>query len=295
METINVVSGTLRDLLSMRDPRTKDWETLKNPSYVILLIGSYLYMAKIWGPEFMKNRKPYDLRTVIRAYNVFQVTANTYCLYRITYHTFWMVGYSPICQGVSYGTDDNSMALLDVFFFYFLVRIADFLDTVFFVLHKKFSSHVTVLHVTHHTLVVINGWVFLQFGSDGQPVFGLCLNQFVHIIMYSYYFMASLGPSVRQYLWWKKYLTAVQIAQFVIMISHGMIPLFVDCGYPSVLLCIGVPQVAFVLVLFINFYIKAYVKRSPGGRAKECSKEPNCCLLTMNGVRNSLLVEKKQI
>lgn len=36
-------------------------------------------------------------------------------------------------------------------------------------------------------------------------------NTTVHILMYGYYFLAALGPSVRKYLWWKKYLTSIQI------------------------------------------------------------------------------------
>ena len=38
-----------------------------------------------------------------------------------------------------------------------------------------------------------------------------CLNCFVHIVMYSYYFLSGLGPSVQKYLWWKKYVTVLQM------------------------------------------------------------------------------------
>jgi hypothetical protein len=37
------------------------------------------------------------------------------------------------------------------------------------------------------------------------------INTFVHIIMYSYYMLAALGPQVQKYLWWKKYLTLLQM------------------------------------------------------------------------------------
>jgi len=40
---------------------------------------------------------------------------------------------------------------------------------------------------------------------------GTVINSFVHIIMYSYYFLAALGPKMRKHLWWKKYLTRIQI------------------------------------------------------------------------------------
>ena len=39
------------------------------------------------------------------------------------------------------------------------------------------------------------------------------LNLFVHVIMYYYYALASISSSK---IWWKKYLTSLQITQFVI-------------------------------------------------------------------------------
>lgn len=37
------------------------------------------------------------------------------------------------------------------------------------------------------------------------------INSFIHIIMYLYYCLSALGPSVQKYLWWKKYLTILQL------------------------------------------------------------------------------------
>lgn len=39
------------------------------------------------------------------------------------------------------------------------------------------------------------------------------LNSFVHTIMYIYYFLAGLGPEVQKYLWWKRYLTKLQLVR----------------------------------------------------------------------------------
>ena len=38
--------------------------------------------------------------------------------------------------------------------------------------------------------------------------------------MYGYYFLAALGPAVRRYLWWKRYLTQLQMIQFSIILLH---------------------------------------------------------------------------
>lgn len=33
--------------------------------------------------------------------------------------------------------------------------------------------------------------------------------------MYTYYLLAALGPQVQKYLWWKKYLTIMQIVRIL--------------------------------------------------------------------------------
>lgn len=40
--------------------------------------------------------------------------------------------------------------------------------------------------------------------------FGATLNSFIHVLMYSYYGLSSV-PSMRPYLWWKKYITQGQL------------------------------------------------------------------------------------
>ena len=39
------------------------------------------------------------------------------------------------------------------------------------------------------------------------------LNCFVHTIMYTYYLLSALGPALRPFLWWKKYLTMLQLVR----------------------------------------------------------------------------------
>ena len=53
---------------------------------------------------------------------------------------------------------------------------------------------------------------FNVFAGGHGTLFGL-INSFVHIIMYSYYMLAAFGPTVQKYLWWKKYLTLLQMVR----------------------------------------------------------------------------------
>lgn len=244
-------------ILSLRDPRTVGWPLVVDPKFMLPLLAGYLYVVKIGGPRWMKDRKPFQVKPAIMAYNLFMVVASSYFFWQFLKHSFIYGGYSLLCQGVSYATDEHTMAILNLMWWYIFVRIADFLDTFFFLARKKFS-HITALHVTHHFLVVFSAWLWITFGSDGQVLLGICVNSFIHIIMYSYYFLAALGPSVRKYLWWKKYLTRIQIVQFACLTLHMTVPLFYDCGYPMVLNVLAVAQGLLGLGLFINFYVHTY-------------------------------------
>ena len=57
------------------------------------------------------------------------------------------------------------------------------------------------------------------FFSGGFSTFFPMINSFVHTIMYTYYGLAALGPSYQKYLWWKKYMTKIQIVSNTILIS----------------------------------------------------------------------------
>lgn len=37
------------------------------------------------------------------------------------------------------------------------------------------------------------------------------LNSIVHVIMYTYYLLSSLGPEYQKYVWWKKHVTKIQL------------------------------------------------------------------------------------
>lgn len=41
--------------------------------------------------------------------------------------------------------------------------------------------------------------------------FGAQINAFIHVIMYMYYGLAACGPKFHKYLWWKRYLTIMQL------------------------------------------------------------------------------------
>ena len=51
---------------------------------------------------------------------------------------------------------------------------------------------------------------FLNSGNENKKVF-TWLWPGIHTLMYFYYLCAALGPWMQPYLWWKKYLTTLQV------------------------------------------------------------------------------------
>lgn len=51
------------------------------------------------------------------------------------------------------------------------------------------------------------------------------------------------------------------MAQFTILIFHFSVPLFTECDYPKGLLAGIAVQNVFMLTLFGDFYIRAYIKK----------------------------------
>ena len=76
--------------------------------------------------------------------------------------------------------------------------------------------------------------------------------------MYGYYALAALGPQMRPYLWWKRYLTQLQIAQFVFMAVHGIYFLVRQQGYAPFFVGNYMLQASIYIILFSRFYFKTY-------------------------------------
>jgi hypothetical protein len=89
------------------------------------------------------------------------------------------------------------------------------------------------------------------------------INAIIHAIMYSYYFVAALGPQYQKYLWWKRYLTNLQIAQFLagIIKEVGIFSGVSTCDYPWQVSLVTTAILTLFLGLFSNFYWQEYISK----------------------------------
>ncbi|KAH9367934.1 hypothetical protein HPB48_008346 [Haemaphysalis longicornis] len=181
------------------------------------------------------NRMPFSVRPLVRAYNAVIVIVSVYfpvTTLQITYLRGTAVGvegvppYSLFCEGTE--NSSNGLPLLHHLWLYMFTKIAELLDTVFFVLLKK-NGHISYLHVSHHALALLTVWLNLNNGITGQSAMFPFLNSAVYAVMYNYYGLSALPCSARPNLWWKKYVTLLQIVQFILMTLHGAIALFYGC------------------------------------------------------------------
>uniref|UniRef100_A0A8D8Z7K4 Elongation of very long chain fatty acids protein n=2 Tax=Cacopsylla melanoneura TaxID=428564 RepID=A0A8D8Z7K4_9HEMI len=246
----------------VEDPVVDNWFLVQSWFPVTSIVVAYLVFVKVVGPRMMKNRQPYEIKHIILVYNLIQTLYNAYMASYILYPGVLDTVINNSCTPV---VRSPEAPLWDVFckcsYMYYISKLIDLCDTVFFVLRKK-QSHVTFLHVYHHSMMVMTTWAFVRYFKGEQATFVGFLNCIVHVVMYSYYFLAALGPSVQKYLWWKKYLTKFQLVQFVLFGVHAVGLLLFRCPMPIAITYYMLLQAMVMCVLFGNFYYHTYSKRS---------------------------------
>ncbi|XP_034478802.1 elongation of very long chain fatty acids protein F-like isoform X1 [Drosophila innubila] len=244
------------------DPVAKNFPFLGSSWTVTFLILGYLFFVLNYGKKFMENRQPYDIRKIIIIYNFFQVVYNG-TLFGIMFYYFFIDQIYPLNCLATLPMDDPKKNIERVIsYIYFINKIIDLLDTIFFVLRKSYKQ-ITFLHVYHHALMVSAIYWVVRFNGFGGQFFTMALaNTFVHVVMYFYYMISAIYTGLKRSLWWKKYITKIQIIQFVIVILHSVYILVFNpkCEFHVGLHFLLITLSLVFITLFSNFYIHAYMK-----------------------------------
>ncbi|XP_076075633.1 very long chain fatty acid elongase 4-like isoform X2 [Mytilus galloprovincialis] len=227
------------DFLKRGDPRVGEWFLMQSPVPIMILFVSYIFLVLV-SPRVMKYVQPLNLKAVLIPYNFILVGLSIYMFLEFLTVSL-LSNYSYLCQPVDYS--ESPLAI-----------------RVFFILRKKFNQ-VSFLHVYHHCTMILNWWMGVKYVAGGQSFFTGMLNSFVHIFMYTYYGLAVFGPHMQKYLWWKKYLTKLQLTQFMAFVIHTGYNLITDCDFPQ-----GFNVAVFIyaitlILLFGNFYYHSYLEK----------------------------------
>lgn len=131
---------------------------MSTPVPLLLYCAVYLRFVLYDGAKFMKNRTPYNLTTFIRCYNVLQVMACSFFVIRLHFsgvrlHHAWT------CIGGYLGDLGDDELVLGWWFI--MLRAVEFVETITFVLRKKFNQ-ISFLHVYHHVSTLCLVWLFIR-------------------------------------------------------------------------------------------------------------------------------------
>ncbi|XP_054716910.1 elongation of very long chain fatty acids protein 4-like [Uloborus diversus] len=245
--------------LSFSDKRVADWPLMKSPIPTVALIIFYLNTV-YFGPIIMKNRKPLQMRWVLLFYNLFMMLLNLYigvellvCALRRSYN--WS------CQLVDFSENPHEVRIAKALWWYYFSKFLEFFDTWFFILRKK-NNQLSFLHIYHHSTMFGLWWIGVKWVPGGSSLPGAMANSFVHVLMYSYYALSAIGPALQPYLWWKKYLTIVQLIQFVSAMVMGIKAIIYNCQFTRWMQYALVAYSFSFIVLFGNFYRNSYSKKN---------------------------------
>jgi len=144
------------------------------------------------------------------------------------------------------------------YWIFYLSKFYELLDTVIICLKKR---PIIFLHVYHHCITLVLVLVMLSNEVAVQWI-AMLANCMVHVPMYYYYGMSNLGYDI----WWKKYITKLQIVQFIADISANSIGFYYhytgnSCSGSLGSWWFGQAILISFLLLFIAFYRTAYEKK----------------------------------
>eukprot|EP00903_Cladosiphon_okamuranus_P006215 g6109.t1 len=219
----------------------------------LAIVGAYLAMVAI-GPKIMSGMDPIDSYPVRFVYNVVQIILCSY----MCVEAFMIAsrnGY-PVLPCAPFDAKNPPSA--NLLWLFYISKVLDFMDTIFIVMKKSWRQ-LSFLHVYHHTTIFLFYWLNVNAGYDGDVYLTIVLNGFIHTVMYTYYFVSMHTKDI----WWKKYLTLMQMIQFVCMTTQAMYLLTTGCtSYPPRIVIVYAGYILSLLFLFAKFYVNSYSKPS---------------------------------
>ncbi|CAG7853842.1 Putative elongation of fatty acids protein 1 {ECO:0000250/UniProtKB:P40319} {ECO:0000250/UniProtKB:P40319}; AltName: Full=3-keto acyl-CoA synthase SPAC1B2.03c {ECO:0000250/UniProtKB:P40319}; AltName: Full=Very-long-chain 3-oxoacyl-CoA synthase 1 {ECO:0000250/UniProtKB:P40319} [Serendipita indica DSM 11827] len=236
-------------------------------STVPVVAGTVMvYLSTVFAiRDHQKTREPQKLNTLFQIHN-FLLSAGSGLLLVLMLEEIlpimWKHGvFYAICGEGAWTERLEFYYLINYYFKYW-----ELVDTVFLALKKK---PLTFLHVFHHAATAVLCYTQLD-GKTSVSWVVITLNLAITI---------TLRPAGGKKIWWKKYITTMQITQFVIDIvvvyfatySHFAymhnLPTVGDCAGDVPAALYGCALLTFYLVLFIDFYRRTY-NAKPKGAAK---------------------------
>jgi len=266
---IGRIDVLLRPFLRFADQWYAPWVTVV--SYLLIVFGlKAIYFIPSHDKEASERAKrKWAGLTFVHNLIIFLETAWILYLFggaMLRYVTQNGLGYWGLYCDPNHNLDAES----DFRFFeslFYLNKYHELFDTVILVLRGKSPSFLALFHHTVMLLVTYyNRWPYLAPAMWLSVV----LNLVVHVFMYAYFTLTSLGIRLAFVRIW---LTRIQILQFWIILFHALPWPYYRYYYG----CLGhwfswlwvVAPVTFINLLFLQFYVGQYIKQKKSSNKTE--------------------------
>ena len=230
---------------------------------------SVFYVASIFAiQKWMRDREKFDLR---RPLFIWSLTLSLFSFYG-----YYRNGLVQLRYLYDYGweraTCDKYLTERGLGLWTFLFcfsKLPELADTYFIVLRKQ---KLIFLHWYHHITVFMYCWFQYAYMITPAQWF-ICMNYFVHAIMYLYYAVRALGH-YRPPIWINMFITSLQLLQMIVG-SYVNIYVYSRMSADPNWYCDGRAEnsyvyvyVAFAMyfsyfVLFAHFFYTNYLRKSP--------------------------------
>lgn len=215
---------------------------------ICLSAFGYLGIASLMYAYMFQAKKPLELRNAMRVYNLVQIILSALMAVKL----------APFLGNYVFNINGPYNDVIEYWMLvHFFSKLLDMFDTFFILLRQKYDQ-LTFLHMYHHaTIGFIWGLVLHYAQGNGTAYFGAWVNSTVHAAMYSHYLWTSFGFGNP----FKKYITQLQMLQFVACMVHALCVLMFDRQTDVFW---GVLQLTYhitLLALFVRFYRRGRMEK----------------------------------
>lgn len=273
------------------------WMKWHQQYWLISLPLSLIYiLAVYYGVQFMKNRKPFNLRYTLGIWSallgIFSIMGSYYFLPEIISKLYNDGFHKAVCDN-TYKSDKKYMFWAWLFTW---SKVFEFGDTLFIILRKQ---KLTFLHWFHHAMTVICVFAYFPFNLSINRWTG-SMNYAVHSLMYSYYSLKAFRIFIPRFIAFT--ITISQIAQ---MFIGFYIACYIFLQKQSNRLCsmskgqsiFSVTIYTFYFILFLNFFIRTYFmkNKSINNNDFKIDKSQNTLINKLNNLDENLNNNKLKI
>ncbi|EGD77447.1 hypothetical protein PTSG_08543 [Salpingoeca rosetta] len=161
-----------------------------NPTF--LAAGNVFYFVTLAVLYLiMRNRAPLQLTNFMRAYNLSCVILAGAVCYGIIMNCirYGFISYYGNGERMDARTEGGKH-LLCFIWLYYIQKFWEFLDSFIFILRHKWNQ-LSFLHVYHHSSITIISFAYICLSGSGDVALGAFINSFIHVLMYSHYFLTT--------------------------------------------------------------------------------------------------------